>query len=304
MRTKHNELSIGISVTVATLIVVLGILLLGKSNFLVNGMLVNMTVQNAEGLGVGDDVLYRGIVAGSVQSISLGPRGVLVVLKLPGAPKIPDNSTFSIRDSSLLGGKEVDITAGTSSAYLQPNAEVAGQSQPGLLNIAQQSSGLSQRLNTILGNVDTLSGPQTTQNLYAALQSLTELTNSLQLLVSANTHNVSSTLANLKNVSASATTTMSNLNQISSENRTSVHSLLVEMNATTRQLQSVIQQTSVTVAELNQVLKSLQDGRGSLGKLMVDDSLYVEMKAAVQQFDSLVKDIKANPKKYVTVKIF
>jgi len=36
----------------------------------------------------------------------------------------------------------------------------------------------------------------------------------------------------------------------------------------------------------------------------VDDSLYVEMEAAVKEFDGLVKDIKANPKKYVTVKIF
>lgn len=305
MRTKHNELAIGITVTIATLVVVVSILLLGKSSVITVGTRIDMTVQNANGLGSGDNVTFRGITVGSVESVQLKKTGVLAVLKLTSNPDIPANSQFVIREASLLGGRTVDILPGTSKTMLKPDAHVVGHSEPGILSMAEGSTGgVKQKLSKILSNINNLSGEQTTKNIYATLHNLNALTLELQAMLKENRSAVSATLTNLQAATSNANTTVGNINQIATDNKKPIHKVLVSMNQTTLQLEQVIKKTNTTVTRLNTMLTSLQKGKGSLGKLMVDDSLYRQMQSTVSQINALVKDIRQNPKKYVTFKLF
>ncbi|MDB4899796.1 MAG: putative virulence factor Mce family protein, partial [Gemmatimonadetes bacterium] len=43
---------------------------------------------------------------------------------------------------------------------------------------------------------------------------------------------------------------------------------------------------------------------GNVGKLMKDTLLYRDLRGLVTQADSLLADIKANPKKYINLKVF
>ena len=45
-------------------------------------------------------------------------------------------------------------------------------------------------------------------------------------------------------------------------------------------------------------------GDGTLGRLVNDPKLYDEARASVAELKALIADIKANPKKYVNVKVF
>lgn len=304
MRRKHNELAIGITVTVATLIVVMSILLLGKSSVITVGMRVDMIVQNANGLGAGDQVFFRGIPVGTVQDVRLEKDGVLAALKLNGNPSIPVDSRFVIKEASLLGGMSVEIEPGSSSDMLAAGSRVTGQAQGGILSMAEGSSNVKEQVTQILSNINSLSGQQTTKNIYATLASLNALTQSLQAIVDENKQALAATVSNLQQVSSNANTTAANLNQIAVQNKEPIHQAVSSMNVTIVQLQAVIKETNSTVERLNTILTRLQDGRGSLGQLMVDDSLYREMQSTLVQIDALVKDIKKNPKKYVTFKLF
>ncbi len=304
MKKKHNELGIGITVTVATLIVVLAILLLGKSSVITVGTHIDMVVQNANGLGTGDEVLFRGIPVGNVQSVQLEKNGVIASLKLKGNPEIPIDSRFVIKEASLLGGKSVEIEPGSSSKFLQSDARVQGQSQSGILSMAEGNSSVSNQVNQILSNINSLSGEQTLKSVYATLQNLNALSESLQSIVDKNRAEVSATLTNLKKVSSNADSTVGNLDQIAAENKEPIRRAVASMNTTIVELQAVIKETDDTVRQLNRMLTALQKGRGSLGKLMVDDSLYREMQSTLGEISTLVKDIQKNPKKYVTFKLF
>jgi phospholipid/cholesterol/gamma-HCH transport system substrate-binding protein len=48
----------------------------------------------------------------------------------------------------------------------------------------------------------------------------------------------------------------------------------------------------------------VNSGQGTLGKLVNDDHVYVETREALAELRALIADIKAHPKKYLTVKIF
>ena len=48
----------------------------------------------------------------------------------------------------------------------------------------------------------------------------------------------------------------------------------------------------------------IERGEGTLGKLTTDDSLYVNLNHAVANLNQLTTDIRANPRKYLSVSVF
>ena len=59
-----------------------------------------------------------------------------------------------------------------------------------------------------------------------------------------------------------------------------------------------------TVAGLNKVLASIENGEGSVGKLLKDEQLYQNLSGASLQLEQLLEDMKLNPKRYVHFSLF
>ena len=55
------------------------------------------------------------------------------------------------------------------------------------------------------------------------------------------------------------------------------------------------------VAKLNGTIDKLNSGQGTLGQFMVNPQLYESVNGATKEFQSLAKDIRANPKKFLTI---
>jgi phospholipid/cholesterol/gamma-HCH transport system substrate-binding protein len=59
-----------------------------------------------------------------------------------------------------------------------------------------------------------------------------------------------------------------------------------------------------SMQSLASVLGKVDRGEGTLGRLVNDTSLYAEMGATLREVRSLTADVRENPRKYVTVKVF
>jgi phospholipid/cholesterol/gamma-HCH transport system substrate-binding protein len=57
-------------------------------------------------------------------------------------------------------------------------------------------------------------------------------------------------------------------------------------------------------ATLQQVAGKVERGDGTLGRLVNDDSLYIQVRNTTSSLQALIEDIKKNPKKYVHVSVF
>jgi len=290
MKVKTNELMIGVFVSTATLIVIFGILWLGRSNFFVKGLHVNLIVPDAQGLNVGDQVFYRGLSIGSVQSAKLAEHGILLKLKIERAAQIPRDSKFSIKEEDLLGGKAVDIQPGRSTEYLKTGDVVRGESSSGIMNVVENSTKMENRVNKVLANIDSLTGTQTFTMIHSSLKMLNSTIKDAQTLLKQNRKDLSSAIANL--------------NTISSENREPLHNVLMTLSEKSQALSDAITRTKSVSGRMDSILNNLQAGQGSLGKLFSNDSLYNNMNRSFAQLDSLLQDIRKNPKKYFEVKVF
>ncbi len=66
----------------------------------------------------------------------------------------------------------------------------------------------------------------------------------------------------------------------------------------------LFEQMSEALVRINALAKKLEDGDGTLGKALNDKTLYLDASHAVAELDSLLKDLRRNPQRYLKVEIF
>ncbi len=62
-------------------------------------------------------------------------------------------------------------------------------------------------------------------------------------------------------------------------------------------------QIQSTITKLESILDKINTGQGTLGQLMVNPSLYDSLNGASQEVHGLMKDFRANPKKFLRIKL-
>jgi phospholipid/cholesterol/gamma-HCH transport system substrate-binding protein len=287
MKAKKNEFMIGLSLSIAAAIVVFTILWLGKSNFFMKGVQINLLVQDANGITSGNEVYYRGLKVGNITDALITKNSVLLKLKIEDVDKIPIDSRFEIGDFSLISGKAIEITPGSSTTYLAPNDTVFGFAGYGMNQAVAGLQSLESQISKVLLNIDTLTGDNTRKQVNLILSNLNQAM--AQLNSEAN--------GDLKHA-------LANFNQITSDNKENIGSLIRSLSDNSKQLSVFLQISSKSAEQLDSLLTDLNQGKGSAGNIMKNDSLYKSLSSTIYSIDSLVTDIKAHPKRYINVSIF
>jgi len=83
-----------------------------------------------------------------------------------------------------------------------------------------------------------------------------------------------------------------------------VDSTLANFQTTSANLAQLSAQVKETSSKLDAVLAKVDSGPGSAAKLINDPGAYNDVRALLQRMDSLLADIKKNPKRYINVRIF
>ena len=76
------------------------------------------------------------------------------------------------------------------------------------------------------------------------------------------------------------------------------------MRQTSENAARLVANLDSTNAQLRTLLAQAQNGNGTIGKLLSDSLLYRDIRHSVASLDSLLADFKANPKKYINLRIF
>lgn len=260
--------------------------------------------ENVEGLAVSAPVSIKGYTAGKVTGLEYLPQhgNFMVTCSVVREFAIPSDSRMTIYSVDIMGGKGIRIDLGGSDQMIQNGDTIGGAVEGGLLDgIAEQISPL---LNKVTNTLDSLS---------------VTVSNVNNLLCEANQARISNTLAHLEktmmDVSSIAATIegrsddlnafISNLSILSFK----LNNVVEKVDTTVDGMSAVVGQISETdiksvVESFHSLLNNINDPDGTIGKLLVDGSVYESLDALLIDIDSLVNKIQENPKKYMKLSIF
>ena len=267
---------------------------------------------NVEGLEQSNPVSINGLKVGQVDKIipKTGKDGKLhfvVKLLIDKAYSFSKNSTAEIFEPGLMSGKEMRVNLIYDNAPLAKDGDtLKGAFQISLMsNLSSQVGPVKDQLQSVLAKVD----------------SAVASTN--KILDEQNRREIKALLASLNQTVASFKATSDNTNKLISSNQKGIENVVSNANETmksakiavdkygnvaesidTKQLNQTIAKLSEVSNKLNQVVSGIQNGEGSLGKLTKDEELYKNLNETSANLNSLVKDIKENPKRYINVSVF
>lgn len=294
-----KEFVIGISVIVALVILFFGIDYLKGINMLSPSNFYYIDCENVSGLEVSSPVSIDGFKVGQVREISYNyekPGKIKVLLAVNKKLRIPDNSYAELA-STLMGGGYVDIKVGNSSKPLEIGSEIPVKASHDLM--ASISNDVMPAVNRILPRVDTL-----LMNLNTLVED-PALSQSIKRLdaITANVDGLTSGLNNA--MQRDVPVVLRNAKSLTTKLDT-VSANLIALSNSLKQLplSTTIDNVNDITNNLSKFSDQLNNQSSTLGQLTTNDELYRKLNTVVANIDSLVVDIKKNPKRYISIKVF
>ncbi len=258
--------------------------------------------ENVEGLQVGTKVTVNGLSVGKVADIDFlpGTNKILVSFTIRNDVVFSKNSVAELYEAGLIGGKSIAIRPVYDNSIKFKSGDTLKSSvKPGLTDVVnQQIAPLQQKLEKVLSNADSLfSGVNNVLN-------------------TGGKNNLSTTLENLSSAVKNSDEFISRLNSISKNQNKNINRTIENLSMITESLnkisdslsQSSLKQTIYNFEQLssnfNKVLMEIQNGNGTINKLIYQDSLYQNLKNSSKAIEILLKDLKSNPKRYVHFSLF
>lgn len=311
-----KEFKIGIVVAVAFALLYWGFnFLKGKDIFSKERVFVAV-YDDVAGLGKTNPVNINGLSVGQVRNMYFSTDGqakVIIELVVKNQIPIPINSLAKIVSSDLLGSKAVDIILGDALQYAQPGDtlisdvessikdEVNRQLQPLKLKAESLMNSVDTTLSmlqSIFSNDNTRNFSKSVQSVANSFENLESTTSTLDTLMTGQKNRMERILENIEQITLNLRNNEGNLNNIIA-NFSSISDTLAQI-----QFAHTMQQVDETMANLAQVSGKINNGEGSLGMLVNNDSLYLELEKTSRDLNLLLEDIRLNPKKYVKFSVF
>lgn len=297
-----REIKTGIIVIGGILLFVLGFSYLKSSPLFDNSKTLYAVYPDVGGLQAGTVVSINGFSVGKVNDIQFkDKKGNLVVTFTVGSDfEFSKNSTVELYDTGIIGGKGLQITpVFDGAANVQSGDTLSAETRPGLTELAQEKlTPLFKKFesavtdaDSVLINVNNVLDTKTKKDLQTAINGLSELmvslngsANVLNSILKTNEGKLDSSLTNFEDLTYNFAKLSDTLNNAG-------------LGRTLSGLES-------TVANLDKVLSKIEQGDGTLGKLMNDEKLYTNLNNASRELDLLLQDFRLNPKRYVNVSVF
>lgn len=295
---KSKELKVGVFATVALVLLYLGFNFLKGIDFFSTTNKYYVVYDNVDQLAVSNPVLINGFAVGRVSHISImqnRQNKVLVELMIDSDVLLSD-STKAILNSDFLGGKSILLAIGKGNRTLVAKDTLLAEVAKGMFDLLSETASpvadnlqtTLRKFNVILDNLTKNS--QQLESIFAKLQTTPDLLN--KTLVNAN--------GSVSELSISFKSVADNLNGSLNELKPTLANFHTFSDSLKRlELNQTVTEAKKTIVKLNETLDKIKNGDGTLGKLISEDSLYVNLNTLLRNLDSLTVHFDDNPKHFL-----
>lgn len=272
--------------------------------------------QDVSGLAKSDPIYINGLRAGQVKNLYFDDNftgKIIAELQITSNFPVPKNSTAKIISTDLMGTKAIGLSIGDSPDLLVSGDTLHASIESTLQEQMEQTLGplkhkaeqLLSSVDDILTNLQGILNSETAANiqmsmvhLEQSLENMESVTGNLDSLVSKEKssierilENAESITTNLRNNNESLTAIIQNFHQISD-------------SLAAADMASTLHHANKALADFSAIMNKINTGEGSMGMLMNNDTLYLELEKSARDLNLLLEDIKANPGRYVKFSLF
>ncbi len=293
-----KELTIGLSVVIAILILIFGIDYLKGINLFKPANFYVAYYDQVDGLAVSAPVSIQGFKVGQVREIKFNyehPGKIEVVMALDKNLRVPEG-TKAVLTPTLMSGPNVDLILGSGSKMLPVGGTVEAGRASDLMSslstdVMPQITTLLPKLDSILYNINMLVADPALANSIKRLDQITasaaSLTQGLDRSVGGQ---LPAIMGNARRITATLDTVTGNLGALSYQLKT-------------LPLQTTVDNVNELTENLSKFSARLNDPNSTLGMMTNDPELYNRLNRVAADVDSLIVDIKKNPKRYISIKL-
>jgi phospholipid/cholesterol/gamma-HCH transport system substrate-binding protein len=308
----NNETKVGILAAVAVTLLIIGFNLLKSEKIFVSGFELKSYYDNIAGLGTGNPVLYNGFRVGQVKNIEINKTTgkIEVRFSLDKGLEIPYDSKAVIANADLLGSKAIRIERGTKPQVVENGGTLTGEVEASLeeristeiLPLKDDIGGLINNLKQFVGwlnnTMDESAGNKvdkilddfatTSRNFSHSSYRVDTLLGTFQATAS----NANKIVKNIRNQNETITRVMENTAKFTDS-----------LSSASSSVKAIVEETSSMIKNLNGLMADVENGNGTLGKLIKDDKLYDNLNSNSARLDSLLEHFQGEPRIPVNLRI-
>jgi len=296
---RRDEVSVGILITVATAVLILGTLWLVRGG-LKSGYPLYTRFAWGQNLKQGQPVLLAGVTVGYVGDVTLRPEGYLdVLLRVDDKYNVPKGSKATVKAIGIFGDVAVALNPPIPpprDAYAPGDTVPAGTPAADVDQIMSSVDSITHAANVLLRAVQaqvieagTLRDAQKTVAAASAL-----LLQFQRALADQN--------RNLTETQASARQALAHLTSLADSAK--INEVLENLRVASENGKRLVANFDTTNTRIQSLLAKAEGQNSTVGKFLNDSLLYSDLRRLLATSDSLVADIKANPRKYINLSIF
>jgi phospholipid/cholesterol/gamma-HCH transport system substrate-binding protein len=293
MKTR-DEVLVGLVVTVAIVLTVLGSLWLARGG-LSKGYPLYAKFPWGAGLKQGQPVLLVGVAAGYVDEVDLHQDGTLVTtLRIQKNYQVPITSRATVVPNGIFGDMAIALTPSKPNPRsFQPGDTVPiGPSTPGIADLTSKADSVMRSVNAVTTALEQqMVASGGIRDLRNTIGATNRLVNEFASIAAEQSRQLSATMTSLRRATGAI-------------DPVKVDSTIANFRTASANMADMSAQLKETSGKLDAILAKVDSGPGSAAKLLNDPGAYNDVRGLLQRMDSLIADIKKNPKRYINVKIF
>lgn len=288
-----KEVKVGLFMAISIVLLYFGFNFLKGIDFFSSTNRYYAIYTNVDKLMPSNQVFINGYAVGRVSRIQFqqSKNRVLVEMEIDSEIILGD-STVALLNGDILGTKYIQLNVGSIANPLQPKDTLRSQVAKGIADFLAESAapvadnleGTLRKLNTILDNLATNSAKLDV--IFDEFQKTPRMLNKTL----ANTNSKVDALAeNIKTVTVNVNGVLTELKPTLANVRTFSDSLKA------LEIQSTINRAKEALVKLDAAASKFQRTDNTLGKLMNEDSLYVNLNKMIRNMDELARHLNENP---------
>ena len=301
----NKEIKIGLIAIAIISLFIWGYSFLKGKNLLSTNDVYYAVYNNIDGLEEASPVLVSGFQIGIVESIKIHETyrdKIVVKFAVEENIKLPKNTEAIIYPATLIAGKAIKLNFSDSKEFYSNKDTIIGVLEQSIItSLSDELIPVKTKIENLVLSMDSVLAifdNKTKDNLKVSLENLSKITNNLNKMLDSESSKLAIILKNAESIS---TNLKNNNEQITNilENFSNISDSIEQAD-----IKTTILNANKTLAEFSEISSKINNGEGTIGMLINNDSLYNNLNSLAADLDSLVIDFNENPKRYIHFSLF